>query len=417
MQVFELQGYKSQTSGHTLQTYLESLIDNHKVKLHNGQFALVIDAPGVDYVYKLWTKDEAFEHWMSVCKKHNNPNLPKFIGRVKTLPNFFIRRKGFESPIKIVKMEKLKPFDMKYKNLGERLYQLYANGASLDTIIRIFTNKETPKEFIMFVKNIMPIIEHEKPVHFTFDLHPGNIMMRGSTLVLTDALATNSAVGKVDGKITQQMDTGLFLNQPIYNPSGSLITGRRSSVRTAELSDIPSKLKKSYPNYWKTTEAYEYLDLDSFPKDIVKKEDIFDFWEKKYATIPYNAMVTFCLYADRKILKSICDIRGREFIKAYARAYAEYSVTTKYPSPPNFVTVIKPTPENISALFMFLMDEVVSEDMFIDIFERMYKASSSGVLETIRMNYIEDDYIKAIIQTVLSVEDYPELEELYKEMQ
>ena len=39
----------------------------------------------------------------------------------------------------------------------------------------------------------MPIIEHEKPVHFTFDLHPGNIMMRGSTLVLTDALATNGA--------------------------------------------------------------------------------------------------------------------------------------------------------------------------------------------------------------------------------
>lgn len=416
MNIFELQGYKSQTSGHTLQTYLEYLIDNHKVKLYNGQFALVIDSPTTDYVYKLWTKDDAFEHWMNVCKSHDNPNLPKFIGRVKTLPNFFIRREGFNSPIKIVKMEKLKPFDMKYKTLGERLYQLYANGTSLETIIRIFSNKETPKEFTTFVKNIMPIIEHEKPVHFTFDLHPGNIMMRGSTLVLTDALATNGAVGKVDGKITQQMDTGLFLNQPIYNPSGSLITGRRSNTRTAELTDIPSKLKKSYTNYWKTSEAYEYLDLVSFPKDIVKKEDIIEYWEKKISSIPYNAMVTFCLYADRKTLKKICDIRGREFIKAYARAYAEYSVTTKYPSPPNFVTVIKPTPENISALFMYLMDEVVSEDMFIDIFERMYKASSSGVIETIRMNYMEDEFVKAIVQHVLSMEDIPSLEELYKDM-
>lgn len=122
---------------YTLQEYIQTLIDKHKIKIANGNFSVVLIPEDKPYVYKIWCDDEGFDAWIDYCIQNQGKYsfIPKIYGRIKKLPNVFIRNKIYKhSILKVAQIEKLSDCEdliMTFNHIGfepEQLpfYKLFA---------------------------------------------------------------------------------------------------------------------------------------------------------------------------------------------------------------------------------------------------------------------------------------------------
>ena len=204
MKLFELVGVKGQKDKDLLQL-IKDLDEVKFKKAGEGAAAQVFEVNGM--IYKFWAKDSAYEKFIEFVEKNqDNPHLPKLKSKVKEIRTFFKKPQGFPDTIKYVKMEKLDPITYHEKIHGTK------NVFIVDIIKEIYYSIDHKSEF-REVESLAKEAEGSKlsdqslkeikGLYDTFvqmydkipginkmlvDLHAGNMMKRGNTIVITDPL-------------------------------------------------------------------------------------------------------------------------------------------------------------------------------------------------------------------------------------
>ena len=202
MKLLELTGIKNQSD----KEITDIIIDLIKKKydfLGAGSFGTVFDNPKKsNEVIKFWIKDPAYEHFLKVAKSINSPHLIKVIKQGSITLNL-------ESPvtIKYARLEKLNPvrevdgiyidnfvflisttLDNYIEGSGhgrdfiQQMYQILKdNKNSVDDFMDFNEFSKDTIDCILVIKQL-----YDKAKHYNWDLHAGNIMKRGNTLVVVD---------------------------------------------------------------------------------------------------------------------------------------------------------------------------------------------------------------------------------------
>lgn len=177
--------------------------------------------------YKFWVKDKAYEKYIEYClENQDNTHVPILYSPIKTLHSFFTRPKDFPNEIKYIKMETLKPIQEfeKWKGLKgnfnsvesviyKMIYYYDNNGKYIKQDKREKIKKNTdlnfdPHFFDQYdsvtpearkqLNDTFKIVQYVKKTigknNIRLDLHLGNIMKRGSEIVITDPMASNKAI-------------------------------------------------------------------------------------------------------------------------------------------------------------------------------------------------------------------------------
>jgi hypothetical protein len=148
-------------------------------KLGKGSYGLAFEKTGYPWIFKIFTTDDAYLNYVkySLANK-SNPNVPRFKGGlIKINDHTFAMR-----------IEKLKP-------LEHRNYQTGSDIRILASILSVLstTIDEIDEGNLEFIKETYPgvykILSHyDNHFCFTFDIHGGNIMMRGNVPVIIDPI-------------------------------------------------------------------------------------------------------------------------------------------------------------------------------------------------------------------------------------
>lgn len=165
---------------------LQALINKHGLQKFSGLQATVITTPDREHVYRVWVKDDGYEAWMNLAlTMQDNPHIVKILGKPRIIPTKF---KGLPSDLK-VKFVKLEKLDSLMKIKGK-------DGQTLeDAILKYGDPDYTPvdpaateafmKEHESFFKTCDEVKKHLRANDFTTE----NIMLRGTTLVITDPVS------------------------------------------------------------------------------------------------------------------------------------------------------------------------------------------------------------------------------------
>lgn len=169
--------------------------------LGTGFEATVAEKPGLPYVLKVFLKQSKYTQFVQFCQQHgNNPYLPRFSRYVRPVPH---------TRFSYVRMEKLKPVNER------RLMTAYAEYmCAVDQVFKsedrtpVFWNHalsrweldelpekegytdvaqcaaQAPTQWTHTIEALVKLMQSEGIKQF--DLHPDNMMLRGSTLVITD---------------------------------------------------------------------------------------------------------------------------------------------------------------------------------------------------------------------------------------
>lgn len=415
MRIIEsLIGYNSETKQQTLQTYLQSLKDKHKIQIHNGQFAIVLNHPNLNHVYKLWTNDAAFDKWLELCKNNsNNPAFPKFIGRTKTLPNFFIRREEFNLPIKIVKMEKLIPSPERFGNYYNIIYNAYRGNASKKKAISLLQDAHAPSQVIVFCDRVYDIVVNNINEYTTgFDLGQDNIMMRGDDLVMTDGFSEINLINIADRQITRQMDNSDFLPTLVKpSDSGKFVSGRGKNQLA-----IPNYSKShpvGLPEHWYDAKAFETFDYRKFKNANTK--DVFANWRNKSEIPPHNLLVYAFLQSNTGVLYYFSNkIPVDNIITAYADALSKQ----QFGMPARLYDVCELNKDNISKLIKVMINDYdIPLSLFSEVIDDIYFGYPLKVREIIQEEYMASDFMKTTVEHILANVVDEELQSIYELMQ
>ena len=213
----ELHGYK-QYLGKSLRGVFVDLCEKHGIRVASGGFGFVIKS-SKPYVYKVWSKDEAWEDWLTWAKANPSKYIIKQLGPVRDLPfefgsisagedaeqgnkNRAKKAAGKTVKLKYVKLEKLSP--LRDGTLADAIMiacKIVPNMVSRDT-------RYTVEELAHKIADVSHLIEddillNEKffeayldvaravgKMGHTTDLHDENVMMRDMTPVITDPAKT-----------------------------------------------------------------------------------------------------------------------------------------------------------------------------------------------------------------------------------
>ena len=141
-----------------------------------GMQAKVLIPPGRNYVYRLWHNDPGYDRWLTYCVQHkSSPFVPKILSRVRTLNLKFKRMPATE--FKLVKLEKLTPVNRELEKLLDHV-MVRTSGEVFD---RMLEQAPQYKPFFEFLHTAGKYLDFN-------DINVDNVMMRGSTPVLTDPL-------------------------------------------------------------------------------------------------------------------------------------------------------------------------------------------------------------------------------------
>lgn len=165
---------------------VELLISKGYEQLGSGTFANVfLRKSRPNEVIKLFgTNDGAYETYIDFIMKHqDNPHFPKVIGKPMLItPDYYA-----------VKLERLEPYKIRRDGHemvdGVLFYLNNHKNESFDTYLEAFPKF---KEALDLVK------KHNDEVSYGYDIHSGNLMWRGKTLVLTDPLYDPDAMEGYD---------------------------------------------------------------------------------------------------------------------------------------------------------------------------------------------------------------------------
>lgn len=152
---------------------LTAWLDWHGFKnVGEGSFAAVYEKAGYPWVFKVFNGDPAYMHFLKYAMKHqDNPHLPKIRGVMKVDNNTYV-----------VRMENLTNV-----KLGQE---------PVTTLLKKLNNMDTYGDIserdVEWIKSNFPKI-HEFFMDFPlagyeYDIHSGNIMLRGNTVVIVDPL-------------------------------------------------------------------------------------------------------------------------------------------------------------------------------------------------------------------------------------
>ena len=136
--------------------------------LGSGIYGVVYARPQDNYVLKLFKSEHGYNSYIKFMKKHSDsPYVPKIKGRIIKLPNYFY----------LIKLERLNRVPYK---IWKEIHSYMNEYASTEEI------EEFDKKYPGLGKLIKQLKSYGKKHKVDLDLHDENIMMRGTTPVITD---------------------------------------------------------------------------------------------------------------------------------------------------------------------------------------------------------------------------------------
>lgn len=139
-------------------------------RLGAGTFGAVYQKPSQSYVLKVFSsKDQAYRDFIRLAQEHpSNPHFPRYFGKLIRVTNDY----------HAIRMERLTPFNP--HALGDHAYALadYIQSGIDDGELRNF-----PK-----LKAACDLVRTKLLSHYWFDAKDESFMMRGDTIVITDAV-------------------------------------------------------------------------------------------------------------------------------------------------------------------------------------------------------------------------------------
>lgn len=141
-----------------------------KYNIGSGYYGQVYARPEDNFVVKIFRHDVGYTKFLEFIRSNiNNPYVPKLKGKIIKLPNRY----------SIVRIEKLKKID--YELFSQIEFASYndRNKPLIDEI-----NKKYPG-LLDFIDQLRNEVKNSQG-KIGYDLHPGNMMMRGDTPVITD---------------------------------------------------------------------------------------------------------------------------------------------------------------------------------------------------------------------------------------
>jgi hypothetical protein len=219
--------YKDERRRTQLYRFYTFLATHGFKELGMGTFAGVYEKPGYPWMFKVFNDDPAYMMYLKYAIQHqSNPNVPKIKGNLLKI----------NDETYAVRMEKLDNFD---SGLGD-LQTMYF-------IINV-KRKHWTNEDINWLKKYYPgilqIIDDLNKIKksFEFDLHSGNIMLRGKTPVIVDPMV--DPVKLNESELNELIG---YHNHPIYktaNISFDPATYPRNICVSDKLNDFTDKLIK-----------------------------------------------------------------------------------------------------------------------------------------------------------------------------
>jgi hypothetical protein len=179
----------------SLDVFLSKVVP-HK-QLATGSYGVVIITPN-NYVYKLWTEDDAYDEFVELCQKNQNLQFIPKIYKHKNVKNVFLRNESSPQTIKVLKMEKLKPIPENLVANWRALLNARHDSKYDDIMFNVLIDD---KPFLKFVKEVIfGWLKEKTNTEIDFS-HNGNIMLReDGQYVLTDPFVSNTYMRTIHSK-------------------------------------------------------------------------------------------------------------------------------------------------------------------------------------------------------------------------
>lgn len=186
-QLTELTGYKNDpyyqkaveifkdyriTVNKKLKQFSNYMLENGFNELGSGISGLAFEKPSYPWVFKIFTDDNGYLFYLNYARSNqNNPHVPKIKGGpIKITADTFL-----------IRVEKL-------TDLSPAMHR--------SELVELITSIDWPDDYTKELRNIfvkkyphvVPVLDAIISSGYSLDLHKGNLMTRGNTLVITDPL-------------------------------------------------------------------------------------------------------------------------------------------------------------------------------------------------------------------------------------
>jgi hypothetical protein len=149
--------------------------------LGNGGFGTVYQKPGVNYVLKTFeAQDDAYKAYIVLCQQHANEHFPRFFGNlIKVTGDYYAIRTEFLTPFR-GNSDYLFVY-MKYRDYVKDNPNGHIANIFYDAMDQLEQQPSLLAACDLIIDNLSD---------FDLDIADRNVMMRGSTIVLTDPIQT-----------------------------------------------------------------------------------------------------------------------------------------------------------------------------------------------------------------------------------
>jgi hypothetical protein len=169
--------------------------------INNGSFGVVFTKPGLDYVIKVFKNDPGYLHFIDYCQKNKgNKHLPTFRGKlIKIDEKHFIarvERLSTANKFQAIVLSVLAKAPLKAEDFDNFIEEVIENA----TKQRRTAHVEAANRVEAYINTQRGILKTRENVingrgSFNLDLHAGNFMFRGDTIVIVDPYFDKSVVG------------------------------------------------------------------------------------------------------------------------------------------------------------------------------------------------------------------------------
>lgn len=179
--------------GYSLSELIAGLQQKRGFSHDRGVNAFVINFPGKNYVYRVWMDGtDGYDEFVKYLQSHSSEHLVKLLSPVRT-------ERTKDGVVKYVKIEKLTPLKMIYEHL------INAVGECTEMHFSTFNDFKDEIQYKLDERESdLDLDQYDDLLATCYDLitagandiHSGNAMMRGNTVVMTDPFI-NAAASKV----------------------------------------------------------------------------------------------------------------------------------------------------------------------------------------------------------------------------
>jgi hypothetical protein len=139
-------------------------------RLGKGSYGMVWHKPGQTSVVKLFRQDRGYEAFVRYCRKQrDNPHVPRFSSNILDVYDY-----------KMIRIERLSKMGSSPTN--DRIHN------SISGFFYCWNQTEKMMTYIKKRPKLEKVLIDVKSLGCTIDMHMGNMMLRGRTVVITDPL-------------------------------------------------------------------------------------------------------------------------------------------------------------------------------------------------------------------------------------